>query len=58
MQGTKGETICPQGQSCTDEPDLNDPFVGLLEAFVEKGEVKAAFSGHGQFVFNSGFSGD
>lgn len=48
QEGTKGETICSQGQSCTDEPDLDDPMVGLFEAFIEKGEIKAAFSGHGE----------
>ena len=47
-EGTHGEPVCAQGQECTNTPNINDPYVGLLEALVSVGDVKATFSGHGQ----------
>ncbi|WVW85879.1 hypothetical protein I302_107917 [Kwoniella bestiolae CBS 10118] len=44
--GVHGESVCPQGNGCSNTPKLDDPYVSLFDAFVNAGDVKATFSGH------------
>ncbi|WVQ99809.1 hypothetical protein IAU59_006951 [Kwoniella sp. CBS 9459] len=46
ITGVHGESVCPQGNGCDDEVNLETPHVPLFDAFIKAGDVRATFSGH------------